>query len=57
MIFLPVRPASFSHNFFSGMQSFYLSESQDAMVFQICHEKIVFRTHKFAVPLIDMGNS
>ena len=38
MIFLPAHPASFAHKF-SGMQSFYFSESQDAMVLQTCHEK------------------
>ena len=34
---LPVHPASFVHNFVSGMQSFCFSESQDAMVLQTCH--------------------
>ena len=37
--FLPAHPASFEHNFVSGMQSFYFSESQDATVLQTCHEK------------------
>ena len=37
VIFLPAHPASFAHNFFSVMLSFYFSESQDAMVLQICH--------------------
>ena len=32
VIFLPAHPASFTHNFVSGMQSFYFSKSQDAMV-------------------------
>ena len=41
VILLPAHPASFTHNFVSGMQSFYFSESQDAMVLQTCHEKIV----------------
>ena len=27
VIFLPAHPASFTHNFVSGMQSFYFSES------------------------------
>ena len=31
----------FTHNFCSGMQSFYFSKSQDAMVLQTCHEKCV----------------
>ena len=39
MILLPVHPASFAHNFVSGMQSFYFSESQDAIVLQTCHLK------------------
>ena len=37
VILLPAHPASCAHNFVSGMQSFYFSESQDAMVLQICH--------------------
>ena len=37
MILLPVHPASFVHNLVSGMQSFYFSESQDAIVLQTCH--------------------
>ena len=39
VIFLPANPASFAHNFCSGMQSYYFSESQDAMVLQTCHVK------------------
>ena len=57
VILLPAHPASFAHNFVSGMQSFYFSESQDAIVLQTCDIKIVFWTHKFAVRLIDMENS
>ena len=53
---VPAHPASFSHNFFSGMQSFYYSQSQDAMVLKTCLEKIVFLTHKFVVGPIDMVN-
>ena len=37
VIFLPVQPTSFTHTFVSEMQSFYFSESQDAMVLQTCH--------------------
>ena len=37
MILLPAHPASFAHIFVSGMQSFYNSESQDAIVLQTCH--------------------
>ena len=36
-ILLPAHPASFAHNFVSGMQSFYFSESQDSIVLQTCH--------------------
>ena len=39
VILLPAHPASFAHNFVSGMQSFYFSESQDAIVLQTCHKK------------------
>ena len=39
VIFLPAHPASFAHNFVSGMQSFHFRESQDAMVLRACHEK------------------
>ena len=39
VILLPAHPASFTHKFVSGMQSFfYFSESQNAMVLQICHK-------------------
>ena len=34
---LPAHPVSFAHNFVSGMQSFYFSGSQDAIVLQTCH--------------------
>ena len=37
VILLPAHPASFVHNFVSGMQSFYFSQSQDAIVLQTCH--------------------
>ena len=37
VILLPAHPASFGHNFVSGVQSFYFSESQDAIVLQTCH--------------------
>ena len=52
MILLPVHPASFVHNFVSGMQSFYFSKSQDAIVnYSIAHLslKMVFWTHKFGL--------
>ena len=37
VILLPAHPESFAHKFVSGMQSFYFSESQDAIVLQTCH--------------------
>ena len=37
VILLPAHPASFAHTFVFGMQSFYFSESQDAIVLQNCH--------------------
>ena len=37
VILLPGHPASFAHNFVSGMQSFYFSKSKDAIVLQTCH--------------------
>ena len=39
VIVLPAHPASSAHNFVSGMQSFYFSKSQDAIVLQTCHQK------------------
>ena len=39
VILLPAHSASFAHKFISGMQSFYFSESQDAIVLQTCHLK------------------
>ena len=37
VILLHAHSASFAHNFVSGMQSFYFSEYQDAIVSQTCH--------------------
>ena len=37
VILLSAYPASFAHNFVSGMQSVYFSKSQDAIVLQTCH--------------------
>ena len=39
VILSPAHPASFALNFVSGMQSFYFSASQDAIVLQTCHLK------------------
>ena len=36
---LSAHAASYTHNFVSGMQSFYFSESQGAMVLQTYNEK------------------
>ena len=41
VILLPAHPASFAHNFVSGMQSFYFSESQDAIVLQTCQNSVL----------------
>ena len=37
VILSSAHPASFEHNFVSGMQNFYLSQSQDAIILQNCH--------------------
>ena len=52
LILLPAHPASFVHNFVSGMQNILFQR-----VLEDLSLKIVFWTHKFAVGLIDMGNS
>ena len=53
---LSAHPASFNHNFVSGMQSFYFSKSKGAMVLQTYNEKIVLWT-LFAAGTIDIRNS
>ena len=57
VILLPAHPASFTHKFVSGMQSFYFSESQDAMVLQTCHKDSFWtrKLTKFAVGPIGYG--
>ena len=55
MILLPAHPASFVHNFVSGMQRFQRVPGCNSIA--DLSIKIVFWTHKFAVGLIDMGNS
>ena len=57
VILLPAHPASFAHNFVSGMQSFYFSESQDAIVLQTCHQNYCYGLISLQFGLIDMGNS
>ena len=57
VILLPAHPASFAYNFVYGMQSFYFRESHDANSIAGLSLIVVFWTHKFAVGLIDMGNS
>ena len=52
VILLTPHPASFAHNFVSGMQRVPGCNSIADLPL-----KIVFWTHKFAVGLIDMGNS
>ena len=55
MILLPAHPAIFAHNFVPGMQSFERVPGCNSIV--DLSLKIVFWTHKFAIGLIDMGNS
>ena len=38
-------PAFFTDTFVSEMQTFYFSESQDAMVLQTCHENSVLDSY------------
>ena len=38
-------PAFFADTFVSEMQTFYFSESQDAMVLQTCHENSVLDSY------------
>ena len=57
MILLPAHPASFTHNFVPGMQSFYFSESKDVMILQTCHGKECSGLISLQLGLIDMGNS
>ena len=56
MILLPAHPASFAHNFVSGMQFLFQRVPGCNSIADLLL-KIVFWTHKFAVGLIDMGNS
>ena len=51
---LPVHSASFAHNFVSGMQSFSVPRCNSIADLSL---KIVFWSHKYAVGLIDVGNS
>ena len=57
VILLPAHPTSFAHNFVSGMQSFLFKRVPGCNSIADLSLKIVFWTHKFAVGLIDMGNS
>ena len=57
VILLPAHPASFAHNFVSGMQSFLFQRVPGCNSIADLSLKIVFWTHKFAVGLIDMGKS
>ena len=56
VILLPVHPASFAHNFVDGMESFFQRVPGCKSIADLSL-KIVFWTHKFAVGLIDIGNS
>ena len=57
VILLPAHPASFVHNLVSGMQSFLFQRVTGCKSIADLSLKIVFWTPKFAVGLIDMGNS
>ena len=56
VILLPAHPASFAHNFVSEMQ-FLFQRVPGCNSIADLSLKTVFWTHKFAVGLIDMGNS
>ena len=53
MILLPGHPASFAHNFVSGMQSFYFSEVPGCFVIKKKCSGLI----SLQLGLIDMGNS
>ena len=55
MILLSVHPASFAHNFVSGMQSFYFSQSQAAIELQTWHLKQCSGLISLQLGLTDMG--
>ena len=57
VVLLPVHSASFAHHFVSGMQSFLFRRVRGCNSIADLSLKIVFWTHRFAVGLIDMGNS
>ena len=57
VILLHAHSASFAHNFVSGEQSFLFQRVQGCNSIADLSLKIVFWTHKFAVGLIDIGNS
>ena len=57
LLHVPAHPASFAHNFVSGMQNLYFSESLDAFSIADLSLKTVYSTHKFAVGFIDIRNS
>ena len=57
MILLPAHPASFTHNFVSGMQFLLFQRVPGCNGIADLSWKIVFWTLKFAVGPIDMGNS
>ena len=54
---LSAHSASFTHNIVSGMQSFYFSESQGAMVLQTYNEKYCSELISLQLGLIGMRNS
>ena len=56
VILLPTHPAFFAHNFVSGMQFLFQRVPGCNSIADLSLKK-VFWSHKFAVGLIDMGNS
>ena len=56
VILLPAHPASFAHNFVSGMQLLFQRVPGCNSIAELSLKK-VFWTHKFTVGHIDMGNS
>ena len=57
MILLPAHPASFAHSFVSLDAKLLFQGVPGCNSIADLSLKIVFWTHKFAVGLIDMGNS
>ena len=57
VILLPAHPAFLAHNFYLWDAKFLFQRDPGCNSIPDLSLKIVFLTHKFAVGLIDMGNS